>query len=130
MIVLAEWVGVSLLFAGMLQELFGNAASDDALRHEIVALVAQHTDDLRGECLVEYFHHELAVQCVGLGDRAFFDVLARAGAQRGNVLTSLRNGFSSLVLLLLGDVGAMETSTLGWGHFDAVPFDGSSDGLE
>ena len=42
--------------------------------HVVVALVAQHADELGGERLVEYGDHALAVGAVGLGDRALVDV--------------------------------------------------------
>ena len=50
---LGDLVGVLLLVVGVLEELGRHALGVDALRHEVVALVAQHADDLGGERLVQ-----------------------------------------------------------------------------
>ena len=69
----------------MLQELRGDRVGVDALGHEVVTLVAQHADDLRGQRLVEQLDHGLAVGPVSIGDRAFFDVLPRPATKLGDV---------------------------------------------
>src|SRR5262249_12608720 len=57
----------------------------DALRHEVMALVSQRTDDLGRERLVEQLHDRVAVCGVPGRDRALLDVLARTLAQRLDV---------------------------------------------
>ena len=80
-----DLVGVPLLLVRVLEELRGHGLGVDPLGHEVVALVAQHADDLGGQRLVEQLHHRLAVRLVALGHRAVLDVLARALAERLDV---------------------------------------------
>ena len=49
-------VGMRLLFVRVLEELGLHALRVDALRHEVVPLVAQHADDLGRERLVQHLH--------------------------------------------------------------------------
>ena len=51
---LGDPVGVLLLLGGMLGELRLDRIRRDALRHEVVPLVAQHADDLGRERLVQH----------------------------------------------------------------------------
>src|SRR5579872_2667929 len=62
-------VGVGLLLVGVLEELVGDRAGDEALGHEVVPLVAQHADELGREHVVEDVDDALAVRPVGVGDR-------------------------------------------------------------
>jgi len=46
-----DHVSVLLFLFGVLQKLFGDGLRVDSGRHEVVTLVAQHADDLRGQRL-------------------------------------------------------------------------------
>jgi len=69
---------VGLLLVRVLQELLGDRIGVDAGGHEVVALVAQHTDDLGGERFVEQLEDGITIRAITLGDRALLDVLPRA----------------------------------------------------
>ena len=79
---LRDLVGVRLLLVRVLQELGLDRFGVNSLRHEVVALVAQHAHDLGGERLVQDLAHRRRVGSVAGRDRAFLDVLARTLAQR------------------------------------------------
>ena len=55
-----DLVGVRLLLVRVLEELGRDALRVDARRHEVVALVAQHADDLGRQRLVQDLDHGLA----------------------------------------------------------------------
>ena len=76
-----DLVGVPQLLVRVREELFGDGLRVDAARHEVVAPVTQHANDLGRQRIVEQLHHGVPVGCVALGYRAFFDVLARALAE-------------------------------------------------
>src|SRR5579864_1536022 len=65
----------------MFQEFGCDGRGVNAGSHEIVALVAQHADDLGSECFIQQLDHDLAVGCVAGCHGAFLDVLPRALAQ-------------------------------------------------
>src|SRR3954470_9609321 len=76
-----DLVGVLLLVLRVLEELRRHALGVDALRHEIVALIAQRTHDLGGKRLVQQPHHRVAVGLVARRHRALRDVLAGAATE-------------------------------------------------
>ncbi|MCY1540815.1 hypothetical protein D9M68_764760 [compost metagenome] len=78
---LGDLVGVALLFIGVGQEFFGHALRVRPLRHEVVAAIAQHADDFRGQRVVEQLQHRLAVRRIARGHGTLVDVLAGALAQ-------------------------------------------------
>ena len=80
-----DLVGMALLLVRVLQELLRDRLGMDAVRHEIVAFVAEHADDLGREGLVQDPHDDLGVGAVALGNGAALDVLARAAADRLDV---------------------------------------------
>ena len=74
---LGDLVRVPLLLVRVLEELVGHGLGVNARGHEVVALVAQHADDLGRQRLVENAHDRVAVRPIALGDRALLDVPAR-----------------------------------------------------
>jgi hypothetical protein len=78
---LGDEVGVRLLLVRVLEELLGHRLGVDARGHVVVALVAEHADELGGERLVEQAQDGLAIAAIGLGDGALLDVAARAAAE-------------------------------------------------
>src|SRR3954468_10987806 len=82
---LGDLVGVLLLLLGVLEKFRRHALRVDALRHEVMALVAQRADDLGGERLVQELQHHAAVGVVAGSHRPFGDVLPGTPAQRLDV---------------------------------------------
>src|SRR5581483_2691174 len=82
---LGDLVGVLLLVLRVLQELRSDAFGVDALRREVMALVAQRADDLRGERFVQELQHHAAVGVIAGSHRPLGDVLPGALAQRLDV---------------------------------------------
>src|SRR5688572_1205358 len=80
-----DLVGMLLLVVGVLEELRRHALGVDALRHEVMALVAQRADDLGRERLVEELEDHAAVGVVPGSHRALRDVLPGPPAQRLDV---------------------------------------------
>src|SRR5260221_7139098 len=74
-----------LLFLRVLRELGRHAFGVDALRHVVVALVAQRADDFGGERLVQELEHHRAVGVVPGSHRALRDVLPGPLTQRLDV---------------------------------------------
>src|SRR5215217_9034225 len=74
-------VGMSLFFVCVLQELCGNAFRVDAGSHEIMAPVAEHTNDLGCERFVQKFDYGFAVRAITRCDSTILDVLSGAFAQ-------------------------------------------------
>ena len=96
---------MALLLVRVREEFRGDALRMDALRHEVVAPVAQHADQLGGERVVELLEHRLAVGAVAGGHRALVEVLAGALAQGLNVGQK-----AGLVHGNLGDFSSVECS--------------------
>src|SRR3989442_638885 len=80
-----DLVGVLLLLRRVLEKLRRHALGMDALRHEVMALVAQRADDLGGERFVQELQHHAAVGVIPGSHRPLGDVLAGALAQRLDV---------------------------------------------
>ena len=80
-----DQVGVPLLFVRMDEELLGNALRMDASRHEVMAAIAQDTDQFRGQRIVQHLEHGVAIGRVARGDGAFIDAGAGADAHRREV---------------------------------------------
>ena len=95
----AIWSACCCSSLRVLEELGRHALGVDALRHEVVALVAQHADDLGRERLVEQPHHRLAVGAVAGRHRALLDVLAGAAAQFLDVGQERLRGRAHFVVL-------------------------------
>jgi hypothetical protein len=76
-----DLIGMRLLLVRVLQELRCNTLRIDARGHEVMALIAQYTDGLSCERLVEQIHHGLSVGAVAGCHRALFDVLPGAFPQ-------------------------------------------------
>jgi hypothetical protein len=57
----------------------------DAARHEVMAPVAQHADELGCQGVIEKRQHHVAIGGVAHGDGAFIDVLPGAHAQGRDV---------------------------------------------
>src|SRR6185295_11623954 len=94
-------VGVLLLVVGVLEELGRHALGVDALRHEVVALVTEHADDLRCKRLVQQPQHHPAVGVVPGSHRALRDVLPGPLAQ-GLDVGEERSGHWLVLLRLFG----------------------------
>src|SRR6266571_7290422 len=86
----------------MLQKFRGDTVSIDSRGHKVMASIAQDADDFCSESFVEDFDHSLAVGAVAFGDRASFNVLARALAQRFDVSQKwfISHVCDSLILIL------------------------------
>ena len=83
---LGDLVGVRLFFVGVFEEFGRDELRANAVRRVVVALVAQHADDLRGERRVQQLDDGLAVGFrIARRDRAFHHLLARACAQRAQI---------------------------------------------
>ncbi|MNI72323.1 hypothetical protein D3C73_1282570 [compost metagenome] len=82
---LGQTVGVFLFLRSVLGEFRGHRFGVQSTGHEVVALVAQHTDDFRGQRFVQQFQHGFAVCAIGVRDGAGLDVLACLGADRLHV---------------------------------------------
>ena len=78
---LRDKVGVLLLFACMFQKFLGDGARMNTLGHEIVALVSQHTNNLRRKRFVENLDRGFSVAAVSRRHGTVLDMLARALAQ-------------------------------------------------
>ena len=78
---LGEEVGMRHFLGRMFEELGRDRRGVDAGGHEVVALVAQHADQFRGERLVQHLEHLLAVSGIAGSHGALFDVLPCACAQ-------------------------------------------------
>jgi len=65
--------------------MFGVPPSCTMRCDEIVQLVAQYADDLRGQGIVENLHNGRRIATIRRCDGAFLDVLASAGTQRLDV---------------------------------------------
>src|SRR4051812_37757961 len=76
---------MTLFFGCMLQKFVGCGLGIDARSHEVMPAVAQVTDDLGGESLVEQFDHGIAVGSVPFRYGAALHVSARALAQRFDI---------------------------------------------
>ena len=72
---------MGLFIVGMLQELRGDGTCVDALGHEVMALVAQDTDDFGGERVIEDLDGSDRIAAVTRRHGALFDVLACTFAQ-------------------------------------------------
>src|SRR5471030_1560591 len=81
---LGQPVGVFLLLVGVFEELGLDRAVLQARHRVVVALVAQHTDQLGGQRAVQQRDDAYAVALVAIGDRAVGEVLG-GGADRGRV---------------------------------------------
>src|SRR2546429_2357613 len=82
---LRNTVGVFLLLAGVLEKLRGDRSRMNASRHEVMALVAQHANDLGRQRGVEDLDRRFGVAAVAIGHSAAGDVLPRPLAQRLDV---------------------------------------------
>jgi hypothetical protein len=78
-------VRVLLFLRRVFGEFRGHRFGVQSTGHEVVALVAQHTDDLGGQRLVQQFQHGLPVCTVAVRDGARFNILTRLGAYRLHV---------------------------------------------
>src|SRR5712692_9258495 len=74
-------IGVALFVVCVLQKFGRDAFSMNSRSHEIMALVAQHANNLRRQSFVQQLHDRLSIRPISFSDRALFDVLARAFAQ-------------------------------------------------
>ena len=72
-----QTVGVAQFFVGVCQELGCHSTRMDALGHEMVAPVTQHTDQLSGQRLVEFLQHRGAVGTVASCHGTLFQVGSR-----------------------------------------------------
>src|SRR6185369_6429418 len=72
---------MSLFFVCVLQELCGHAFRVDAGSHEIMAPVAEDTNDLGCERFVQKFDYGFAVRAITRCDSTILDVLSGALAQ-------------------------------------------------
>jgi hypothetical protein len=80
---LRNTVRMFLLFTRMLQKFRRGAFRDEALGHEIVALVSQHAHEFGGEGFIQKFQHRVAVRMVAGDNRTFFDVSPRDNTSTG-----------------------------------------------
>src|SRR5665647_3480467 len=78
-------VGMALLLGRMLEELLGHGLSMNPSGHVVVTFVSQHTDNFRGENLIQYADDRFPVRSVGTGNRAHLHMLARSPAERLNI---------------------------------------------
>src|SRR5471030_110998 len=100
---LRDHVGVLLLFAGVLRELVGHRLRVDARGHVVMALVAQHADDLGRQRVVQQLDGGVDVAAVGLGDGTLLDVFARPALDLFDVGEERRGlWICHLVLLAFG----------------------------
>src|SRR5262249_43680933 len=106
-----DLVGVLLLVLRVLEELRRHALGVDALRHEVMALVAQDAHDLGGERLVQQLHHRVAVGLVAGRHGAARDVLSGPAAQLLDI------GQERLPPVLMLGGGCVWTRA----HFDVLP---------
>src|SRR5574341_772706 len=77
---LGNSVCVLLFFAGMFEELRSYGGRMNARGHEVMKLVAQHTDEFCRQRLVQNAYGLCTIQPVVFGHRAVFDLLARPGS--------------------------------------------------
>ncbi|MNR50624.1 hypothetical protein D3C85_1701740 [compost metagenome] len=69
----------------MFEKFVGGDVGFQAVGHEVVALVAQHADQLGGQRFVEQAQDFFTVGAVAFGHCAVFDVLAGTLAQGGYI---------------------------------------------
>src|ERR1700694_3651214 len=74
---LRDAVGVLLLLGSVLLEFLLDRVRAQPLRHEVVALVAQHANDFRRQCVIQQLDDGLAIGAVARGHRPFLDMCAR-----------------------------------------------------
>src|SRR6185437_7296772 len=79
-------LGMLLLFTRMLLEFLLDRLRVDAGGHEVVELIAERADDLRGERLVENPDRLLAIELIVGSHRSFGNMLARTLAERLDLL--------------------------------------------
>jgi len=99
-----QLVGVLGFLAGVLQELLGGHVGLHALGHVVMAFVAQHTHQLRGQRVVEQAQHLLAVGVIAFGHGALVNILASGFTQ--GVLVGQCNGHDILQAIRLGPSGS------------------------
>src|SRR5262245_8511030 len=72
---------MALFFVGVLQKLRGNAFGVNTGSHEIMAPVAEYTNDLGCERFVQKFDYGFAIRVITRCDSTILDVLSGAFAQ-------------------------------------------------
>src|SRR5688572_14131407 len=75
---LREPIHVQQVLSGMLDECCHEIRRGRGLCNEVLTLVAQHGDDLRGERVVQKAQHDIHIHAVVRRDGAILDVTARA----------------------------------------------------
>ena len=65
-----------LLFMSVFEKLFRHRLSMDPAGHVVMPLVAEHADEFRRQCLIQYSNYGLTIRPVTLCDRAILDMLA------------------------------------------------------
>jgi hypothetical protein len=78
---LRHLVGMGLLIGGVRQALLGHALRLDPRSQKAMALGAEHTDNFRGECLIEEPNHRVAIGPIPSRDGTVFDMLPRPGPE-------------------------------------------------
>src|SRR5215510_2006606 len=74
-------ISVALLFVGVLQKFSRHTFGVDSSRHEIMASIPEHTDNLSCQRLVQKFHNSFTICAVSFCDSTILDVLSGAIAQ-------------------------------------------------